>query len=77
MQAEILHGLYLMMVGMSFVLAFLTLVVISLKLLAYVAPKISTAPLSEPHKHIAEDTALQAAISTAVHTYRKRHRSKD
>ena len=73
--AAIVEGLYLMAVGMSFVLAFLTIVVFSLKILARVAPE-EVIPASGPaDKQQVNDQRLMAAISAAVHKYREEHES--
>ena len=78
MQANLLQGLYLMLVGMGFVLAFLSVVVVCLNLLARFKPKPQlAADVNQKQSILVEDTAVQAAITAAVHTYRKRHRSKD
>ena len=78
MQAQLLQGLYLMLVGMGFVLAFLSLVVVALIILERIAPKLTASErFVEPQQIPVEDTAIRAAISAAVHAYRKRHRSKD
>ena len=73
--AAIVEGLYLMVVGMSFVLAFLTIVVFSLKILARIAPE-EVIPASGPaDKKKVNDQRLMAAISAAVHKYREEHKS--
>ena len=74
--ASIMEGLYLMLVGMSFVLAFLTIVVFSLGILARLAPE-EPAPVKGPadkKKH--NDQRLLAVISAAVHRYREDQNQK-
>ena len=73
---SLIEGLYLMVVGMSFVLGFLTLVVISLKILAKVAPvEEPPEPKSATPRQV-KDKKLMAAISSAVHQYRQDNNSR-
>ena len=74
--ASIIEGLYLMVVGMSFVLGFLTLVVFSLKVLAHFAPQ-EEAIESKPsgNKQVTDKTLL-AVISAAVHQHRQDNHSQ-
>ena len=69
--AAIVEGLYLMVVGMSFVLAFLTIVVISLKVLARLAPEEAIPAKGPADKKKVNDQRLMAVISAAVHKYRE------
>ena len=74
--ASIMEGLYLMLVGMSFVLAFLTIVVFSLGILARLAPE-EPAPVRGPaDKKKQNDQRLLAVISAAVHRYREDQNQK-
>lgn len=72
----VLEGLYLMLVGMSFVLGFLTLVVIALNLLAKFAHEPATIPASpldaikSDKPDDVSDKTLLAVISAAIHQYR-------
>ena len=74
--ASLMEGLYLMLVGMSFVLAFLTIVVFSLGILARLAPE-EPAPIKDPaDKKKQNDQRLLAVISAAVHRYREDQNQK-
>ena len=64
-----------MLVGMSFVLAFLTLVVISLKVLAHFAPVEEIQKATPKTTQAVSDKRLMAVISSAVHQYRQEHQS--
>ncbi len=74
--ASLVEGLYLMLVGMSFVLGFLTLVVISLRLLAAVAP-VEEPPSTQSAASQVNDKTLLAVISAAIHQYRNDNQSKE
>jgi len=74
--SSLMEGLYLMLVGMSFVLAFLTIVVFSLGILARLAPE-EPAPVRGPaDKKKQNDQRLLAVISAAVHRYREDQNQK-
>ena len=73
---SLIEGLYLMLVGMSFVLGFLTLVVISLKILAKVAPVEEPPVPKAASPRQVKDKKLMAAISSAVHQYQQDNNSR-
>jgi oxaloacetate decarboxylase gamma subunit len=83
MEYMLIEGLYLMLVGMGFVLAFLSLVVLALHILARFAPP---APVlvtqagpsmtsSSHHTEIETDNKKLAAISAAIHNYRNKNKN--
>ncbi len=74
--ASLMEGLYLMLVGMSFVLAFLTIVVFSLGILARLAPEEPTPIKGPADKKKQNDQRLLAVISAAVHRYREDQNQK-
>lgn len=73
---SLFEGLYLMVVGMSFVLGFLTLVVISLKILAKVAPVEELPESKTVAPKQVTDKKLMAVISSAVHQFQQDNNSR-
>ncbi|MCE8033057.1 sodium pump decarboxylase subunit gamma [Billgrantia tianxiuensis] len=75
----LLDGLALMGVGMGFVFVFLTLLVLVTTLMSWVVCRLAPAtppapaPVSKPSGR-ADDAELMAAITAAIHRYRRRHR---
>jgi oxaloacetate decarboxylase gamma subunit len=72
---EITEGLVLMLIGMSTVFLFLSLLVILISLSSKVITRFWPEEVETPATKTAqEDDTLIAVIATAIHQYRKKHR---
>ncbi|MGR8930165.1 MAG: OadG family protein [Gammaproteobacteria bacterium] len=72
-------GIELMLIGMGMVFAFLAMLIIAIKVMSSMVlrffPEIPSG--QHPGSHHGDDLGTIAAITAAVHQYRKKYQSKD
>jgi len=72
---ELLSGLSLMLVGMATVFCFLTLLVLCINISSKVINRFWPEELPTTQRSAASDDEVIAAITSAVHQYRNKHKS--
>lgn len=72
-------GIELMLIGMGIVYAFLAMLIIAIKTMSAVVSRYFPDASTNPHTgtHHGHDLGTIAAISAAVHQYRKKHSKQD
>lgn len=73
---ELTSGLSLMLVGMTTVFCFLTLLVICINISSKVINRFWPEALPTTQRNTSTDDEVVAAITSAVHQYRKKHSHK-